>query len=790
MSRTIRYFYLLLLTAIIAALLPCGGYARPRSAPTPTPVTAVINLNVISARRAIAVLRTFFPKARMDIDAHANAIVILAPPDDIQQMRNIVQGIDVRDPQRAITDVVDLRVLKPTDLSGRLRALFPDVRVEASGAHTLILRGTNADVTEVKTLIASLDVAPNTPAPTARPEDTVRVTQVNPKTAARTLVREVPGLQANVSGSTIILAGSEDAIQKAKTLAQSIDVPTFGAKYTQVYRLRSVDAASVGDLISRSFPAVKVTVDESINTISVYGTAAEQQRIATAIDQVDALQSNGTANGPPAYGNGNIDVVQLNSAIPGQNGAPSTTASDIAQAVQQSLGSLAPDLRLTPLADKAEIVLAGNTQSIRLAHELIERLDVPQPLVALDTEVLEIDENVARNLGLEVPGAYISTTYNEIQPTPNPFTGQPGKIGGFQPFTRTPITFQAELNFLIQKGEGRVLADPRVTTVSGRSANITAGDTINVLTQTGGGITPITQQLQSFPTGVTLDITPIVNKDGTVTVSVHPRVSSVVAGSAANAVPDIAQREATTVVKLRDNETLVIGGLIQESSSKQVTKIPLLGDLPLIGRLFQDYNVSNIRNELIIAITPHVLQPGQTQPPPSATLPIPTAEPLPTLPPNTTINNRIPAPHPEPSPVAVGTPLLYTPSPTLTPVPAPTPSAFAQTNVFTYGSPPPNTFAADNAAAQVFFVQFSPTVLTDGTTAHVFVVTSSNVKRVTFGYPGREVNLSQAGGSKWQADFNFSTFGVPTNTSVNLVVSAYATIGSAATVQVPVNVTR
>jgi type II secretory pathway component GspD/PulD (secretin) len=771
------------------ASLVASARPVPRLSPTPQPQAAVINVTVINAERAAATLRALFPNARIRVDRHANAVVVVASPDDVQQMRTVIQGIDVKNPQTPTTEVVPLHVLKPAVIVPRLRQLYPNAHIEIASRDSLLVRATPQDLTEIKSLISSLDIAPATPMPTIAPEDTVHVVQANPRTVARTLVREIPDLRASVSGGTIILVGSQDAVQRAKTLAQQLDAPPFGAKYTQIYRLHNVDATSVGDLVTRSYPNARVTVDKDINAISVFADAADQEHIASAIQELDAgTQTNGAGGGAPAYGDGNIDVVNLKSTTPGQQGAPSTTASDIAQAVQQSLGSLASDLHITPLPDTGQIVLAGSPQSIRLAEDLIAKLDVRRPLVALDTEVLEVDENVARNLGLEIPGGFISTIYSEVQPTPNPLTGQPGQIGRLQAFTRTPISFAAVANFLIQKGNGRVLADPRVTTVSGRPANITAGDQINILTQTGGGITPITQQLQQFQTGVTLDITPIVTGDDTVMVSVHPRVSSAEPGS--TGVPNIAQREVTTVVQLHDNDTLVIGGLIQEQNSHVVTKIPLLGDIPLIGRLFQNIDVTNTRNELIIAITPHILRPGEPQPAPNAVLPVPTQQSLPTLPPGTVLPGAtvLPAPHAEPSPTIVPTPQLTTPVPTTTPLPQPTPSAFAQTNVFTYGSPPSNTYAADNASPQIFYVQFSPTVLANSTAVHVFAVTSTNVTRVTVGYQGRETALTQTAPSQWQANYNFNTFGFPTNTSVNLVLSAYATFGSAATVQIPVNV--
>ena len=766
--------------------------ARPgvRLTPTPAPEAAVINVNVISAQRAAETLRTLFPHARIRVDSHANAVVVVASPDDVQQMRTIVQGIDVRNPQKPTTEVVQLHTLKPDAVIPRLRALYPNARAEAASKTTLLVRAVPPDMTDIKALISSLDVAPPTAAPTSEPADAVHVMQTNPRALARALVHEVPDLRASVSGGTVILVGSQDAIEKAKALAQQLDEPPFGSRYTQVYRLHNIDAASVADLIQRSYPHVKVTVDKDLNAISVLGTAGDQDRIAAAIAQLDAAQGSGgqASGGAAAYGDGNVDVVQLQDAMPGQNGAPSTSAQDIASAVQQALSGMAPDLHLTVPANSSEIILAGSPQSIRLAKDLISRLDGPQPLVVLDTEVLEVDENVARNIGLELPNAVISSTWSEMQPTPDPNTGQPGHIGRFQGLTRTPIQFTAELNLLVQKGNARVLADPRVTTISGHTATIRAGDTIAILTQTGGGVgTPVTQQLQTFQTGVTLDITPQVGPAGNVVVALHPVVNSL--EGILNGVPQIATRDTQTVVQLNDNQTLVIGGLIQETLQHTVSKIPLLGDIPLLGKLFQNSDTQASRNELVIVVTPHVIKPGGALPPPDAVLPIPTPQALPTLPPGTQLPaNSLPAPAPEPKPTTVPTPTLSTPTPTASPIPVPTPTAFASTNVFVFGSPPPNTYAADSDAPQIYYVQFSPTLLRNGIPVQISVVTSSNVRKVDVGYPGYTTTLTQIAPSKWQASFNFNASGVVSSQpSIMLQLNAYGSTGAAATIQIPVN---
>src|SRR5665213_584958 len=197
----------------------------------------------------------------------------------------------------------------------------------------------------------------------------------------------------------------------------------------------------------------------------------------------------------------------------------------MATTVTQALQGLASDLHITVPPNGTQLVLTGSPYSIRLAKSLIDRLDVEQKLVVLDTEILEVDENAAKNLGLSFGVPATSST---------PDGGTPPPFLRFQPLTRSPIAFGITLNALIQRGQGRVLADPRITTISGRTATIRAG--------TG---TVATTQLQTFQTGVTLDITPVVNAGNFITVALHPTVNSLAGIS--NGIPQIAEQRDTRV---------------------------------------------------------------------------------------------------------------------------------------------------------------------------------------------------------------------------------------------------
>ncbi len=382
------------------------------------------------------------------------------------------------------------------------------------------------------------------------------------------------------------------------------------------------------------------------------------------------------------------------------------------------------------------------------------------------------------------PTPTLGSTFSELTP-PNDANGNPARVSGILPFTRTGLAIAVELHFLVQRGSARVLADPRVTTISGRTATIRAGDTLSILTTTGGGPGSIAPtQLQSFQTGVTLDITPVVNAGNSVSVTLHPTVNSLT--GFLNNVPQIATRDTQTTVNLQDNETLVIGGLIQDNNTRTENKLPLLGDVPLIGKLFRSSTLNYTRNELVIVVTPHVLIAGGSQAQPGPPLPNPpTPAALPTLSPI----QPIPISHSSARQRATSSKNTSPPLESLSP--APTPSAFANTNVFTYGHTPTNTFAGATDPVQIFYATFSPTVLENGTLVQIYAITTTNVNNLTVGYNGNSTQLAQVSPGKWQAAYNFNTLGLPVGQhNVQLTLTAKRIDGSAASVAIPISIAQ
>jgi Flp pilus assembly secretin CpaC len=376
-----------------------------------------------------------------------------------------------------------------------------------------------------------------------------------------------------------------------------------GAIVAEVYALHFVTASDAATTLRRAFPGTSIVEAPETNSVIVRGPDAVQAQVAAALAAVDIA--------PQAGGALLTEVVQLRHAVPASGGAGSTSATDVAGTLTAVLGQQMPDLKIVVPPNQTVVVISGSPATLRAAKDLLAKIDTPATQLVLDTGVYEVDENAAKNIGLEIPGAVISTTFTEISPQSSVF-GTPLPKVGPQPLTRTPISFTAQLNFLLNNGSARVLANPRVTTISGRAATIRAGDNIPfVQTNTSAIGGTVSQTVLTFQTGVTLDITPIANPDGLVSVTLHPIVNTLT-GITQQGVPQISSREAQTTVDLRDNETVVIGGLIQENSVTTISRIPGLSSIPLIGGLFKNNSTTSSRSELIIVVTPHVIQPGHS----------------------------------------------------------------------------------------------------------------------------------------------------------------------------------
>ena len=294
----------------------------------------------------------------------------------------------------------------------------------------------------------------------------------------------------------------------------------------------------------------------------------------------------------PNFGSASVNGQQSYQAPP-QN--PDNQNAPLAQSVDDSI---AIDRRLNA------VILKGSPEHIARLKAKIEAIDVPVDSVILETQFVELDETGAKNVGFNfqnAAGQVGQLTLTSEGFSPAGFQSARGIISG---------QMQAALFAQVMKGHGKIVSKPRIASQSGGEAKIVTGDALPILTSiTLSGVNGVSQQVQYVNVGVTLQIAPRVSSDGYVTSHVFCVVSSVSGYS--QSYPTISQREADTSVTVKDGETFVIGGLTQDSNIVSHSKVPGVGDIPLLGEIFHLNNETKAKTELYIVVTPHVVRRGE-----------------------------------------------------------------------------------------------------------------------------------------------------------------------------------
>ena len=248
------------------------------------------------------------------------------------------------------------------------------------------------------------------------------------------------------------------------------------------------------------------------------------------------------------------------------------------------------------------LVAGGSDEDIRRLQELIDVLDQPLRQVEIEAQFVELQSQDARTFGID-----FSTSRGNFDAATTGLASSPVQ-GAFQlGFVRN--NFQARLNALIADNRAKVITAPRVTAINNLTASLFSTESRSLIltsvSQNIGGQQQQGQQLLSINTQTGLTVTPTINGDDTVTVLMQPQVTS---QDGTTGLGTITQRTLETIANVRDGDTIALGGLKVVRNNSQNFKVPLLGDIPLIGGLFRSKTVTENESELIIFLTARILR--------------------------------------------------------------------------------------------------------------------------------------------------------------------------------------
>lgn len=340
----------------------------------------------------------------------------------------------------------------------------------------------------------------------------------------------------------------------------------------------------------------------------MYVYAARHTTVDTMLPVLQALAGGGGAIGGNA-GNAAAAANTGGSPTATGNAGRGTRQGNAVTAVSGFGGQLAAD------TVRNMIVFQGDAQSWRALQGVLARLDQPARQVLIEVTVAEVTLTDELTHGVEWALRNIS-----VEGMSGPLTAlaDNATAGGLRwAALSSSGQVRATLNLFAKDSRVTILSTPRILVKSGEAASIDVGTEVPIITSqatapdlpNNGNQSSILQSVQYRKTGTLLDIEAVVHSGQRVDLKVSQEVSEAVKTDTSEiSSPSILSRSLRTVLSLADGQSTLLGGLISSSHSDGKTKVPLLGDIPLVGRAFQNRTKSSVRTELLLLITPYVLE--------------------------------------------------------------------------------------------------------------------------------------------------------------------------------------
>lgn len=257
--------------------------------------------------------------------------------------------------------------------------------------------------------------------------------------------------------------------------------------------------------------------------------------------------------------------------------------------------------------DKLNLLIIRDTPGmIKVVDQLVATQDVAEPEVMLEVEVLEVQRSRLLNLGIQFP--------NQLTLTPLASNGVTLTLQDLKNLNASGIGASIPstvINLQREVGDTNLLANPRIRTHNKEKAVIRIGDRVPVITTTATSTGFVSENVQYIDVGLKLEVEPIISPNNEIAIKLALEVSSVnkeIISKSGTISYQIGGRNASTVLRLKDGETQILGGLITDQDIQAANRVPGLGDLPVLGRLFSSQKDSSDKTELVLSITPRLVR--------------------------------------------------------------------------------------------------------------------------------------------------------------------------------------
>ena len=478
----------------------------------------------------------------------------------------------------------------------------------------------------------------------ANPDDIKKI--LDPMIAKTSIVLSYPPT------GMLVITDSLSNIKKLQEVIAALDAEGVGEQISLI-PLQHTDSDEIVKSLTAAFQhqrggvaAVKIISDSRTNSVIIVASEIEAARVKQLIDLMDKKMPKGGAT-LHVYRLQNAtaeDIAKVLTSLP-------KAGKDVQKGAEGALSLLSRDVQVAfDKATNALIITAGR-EDYAVIEDVVKKLDVPRPMVYIEALIMEVNVNKDFKVGVEWSGIKDTGHISGFGDTARTagfvgFSGTAAGGGGILPGISTvsgtttaaisslPVGFSLgilgagitiggvafpSIGAVIQAYQTdtdvSILSTPQILTLDNEEAEISVGENIPFLTRQDSTSTsasyPVNyNQYEYRDVGVSLKITPHISEEGNVRLKIDQQVTKVVsAGTTAEAVlPTTLKRTVKTTVVVKDKETVVIGGLVGDSTNAGTSKVPFFGDIPLFGWLFKTKFTGKEKTNLFIFLTPHVIR--------------------------------------------------------------------------------------------------------------------------------------------------------------------------------------
>jgi len=619
--------------------------------PTETIVTQVMPLSSANAAQIAKDLRDLVPKYGIMI-AHtqSNTLIITATSSNIKRFAQIVKELDI-----PMSDLIKVEVffIKYRDAE-TLAKVFEELFEKP--------RGTSAAEQEQA---ARLQRLRGFRGPGRGFEPAGEETAAESATAAESERLQILGevkVVADEDTNSLIVSASQGNLNIIRDLVEKLDTEVTDRPETRIFTLQHADATEVADGLNQAFrrttsqtfgqmgfgvrggmfrgqpadesqrtqvageggvlglPEVNVVADERTNSVIVTTTSQQMGSISQLIVQLDkdvAEYEQDTKVFPLENAEASNLAQVLNELFQttmfeqrrGRTTTTSTRGGVLGTAAEtlETARGLTGNVKIVAEETTNSLIITTYFRNFEKLEKIIKELDVMLPQVLIEVKIVEVTLDDDTKFGVEWMWEQ-ATTIGSKSYTQRGTTafGLADEVFGLK-YGILGETLEALLMSLEKNTKVNILSTPRILTLDNREAIINIGQEVPYLestqeTATGGVLT----SYDFRDVGVILTVTPRINKSETVTLDVNQQINSLIEFTLFNA-PVIAKREATASVTVKDGQTMIIGGIIEDNKTETTHKVPILGSVPFIGKLFQREESKTEKTELMVFITPYII---------------------------------------------------------------------------------------------------------------------------------------------------------------------------------------